>query len=90
MSKKKIIISIVVLLLIAGGIVTWNRYKRKIVKDSMAKTVSDKTDNLYGIQTDKLDIDEIAGNLTVTNLRLEPDSNVYNGLARGMQHPRYW
>jgi hypothetical protein len=86
MSKRNIII-IVVLLLIAGGLVTWNVYKRKIVKDSVAKTVSDKTNNLYGIQTDKLDIDEVAGNLTVTNLRLAPDSNVYNAMARGNAAP---
>ncbi|AXY72646.1 hypothetical protein D3H65_01060 [Paraflavitalea soli] len=80
MSKRKIFI-IILLLLVAGGIVTWTIYKRKIVKDGVAQTVANKTNNLYGIQTGKLDIDEVAGNLTVTNLQLNPDSNVYNHLV---------
>lgn len=81
MSKKSIVI-IIILLIIAGGIITWNVYKRKIVKDTVSQTVSDKTNNLYNVQTGKLDIDEVAGNLTVTNLRLDPDSTIYNQLVR--------
>lgn len=86
MSKRKIII-IVLLLIIAGGVITWSIYKRKIVKDTVSKAVADKTNNLYGIRTDKLDIDEVAGNLTVTNLQLEPDSTVYNKMAGGSDEP---
>lgn len=86
MSRRKIII-IVILLLIAGGVVTWTIYKRKIVKNAVSQTVADKTNNLYSIQTDKLDIDEVAGNLVVTNLRLNPDSNIYNRLVSNNDAP---
>ncbi|MBO9564365.1 MAG: hypothetical protein J7621_16390 [Niastella sp.] len=86
MSRRKIII-IIILVIIAGGVVTWSIYKRKIVKDTVSKTVADKTNNLYGIKTDKLDIDEVAGNLVVTNLQLEPDSNVYNNMVGGVDEP---
>jgi hypothetical protein len=86
MSRRKIII-IVILVIIAGGVVTWSIYKRKIVKDTVSQTVADKTNNLYGIKTGKLDIDEVAGNLTVTNLQLEPDSNVYNTMKGGVDEP---
>lgn len=86
MSRRKIII-IIILVLVAGGVVTWSIYKRRIVKDTVSKTVADKTNNLYGIKTDKLDIDEVAGNLVVTNLQLEPDSNVYNTMVGGSDEP---
>lgn len=86
MSKKSIAI-IIILLLIAGGIVTWSVYKRRIVKNEVAKTVADKSNNLYGIKTGKLDIDEVAGNLTATNLELAPDSNVYNQLVTANDAP---
>lgn len=80
MSKRKIAI-IIIALLVAGGIVTWTTYKRKIVKDGVSQAVSDKTNNLYGMQVGKLDMDEVAGNLTITNLQLNPDSNMYNHLV---------
>ncbi len=80
MSKRKIVI-IIIVLLVGAGIVTWSIYKRKIVKEGVSQAVSDKTNGLYGIKTDKLDIDEVAGNLTVTNLQLMPDSNAYNQLV---------
>lgn len=69
------------MLIVAGGIVTWNIYKRKIVKDEVSKTVSDKTNQLYGMEVGKLDMDEVAGSLTMTNLQLNADSNVYNQLV---------
>ena len=70
------------MLIIAGGIVVWNVYKRRIVKDTVSQTVSEKTNNLYNVRTGKLDIDEVAGNLTVNNLQLDPDSTIYNQLVR--------
>ncbi|NII26311.1 hypothetical protein HB364_14565 [Pseudoflavitalea sp. X16] len=86
MSKRSIAI-IVLLLLIAGGIVTWSIYKRRIVKNEVAKTIADKSNNLYGIKTGSLDIDEVAGSLTATNLELAPDSNVYNQLSNTSDAP---
>jgi hypothetical protein len=80
MSKRNKII-IVLLLLVAGGIIAWNFYKRGIVKSGVSQTVSDKTNKLYGMEVGKLDMDEVAGNLTVSNLQLAADSNVYNQLV---------
>lgn len=86
MSKRTIIIAIV-LLLVAGGIVYWNIHKRSIVRSTVKDAVADKTNNLYSIRTGGLDIDEVAGYLKVTNLYLQPDSNVYNGLSESEDAP---
>lgn len=87
MSRKLWILLSVVLLLAAGGLAYWNIHKRSIVRSTVKKTVADKTNNLYGIRTGSLDLDEVAGNLRVTNLYLQPDSNVYNSLAGTPDEP---
>ncbi|WEK33502.1 MAG: hypothetical protein P0Y53_13505 [Candidatus Pseudobacter hemicellulosilyticus] len=81
LSKRKSIILIIVLVLIAGGVVFWNLYKKRLVKQEVTRTVSEKTNNLYSISTGKLDLDEVAGNLAVTNISLQPDSLIYNQLS---------
>lgn len=86
MSKVTIIIAIV-LLLVAGGIVYWDIHKRSIVRSTVKETVAAKTNNLYSIQTGSLDIDEVAGYLKVTNLYLQPDSNVYNRMTGTEDEP---
>jgi hypothetical protein len=77
--RVKVIIGFLVLLVI--GIVVWNVYKRGIVKSGVKETVANKTNNLYGMEVGKLDFDEVAGSLTVLNLQLNPDSNIYNQMA---------
>lgn len=77
--RVKVVIGILLLLVI--GIVVWNVYKRGIVKSGVKDTVANKTNNLYGMEVGKLDFDEVAGSLTVLNLQLTPDSNIYNQMA---------
>lgn len=87
MSRKLWIILSIVLLLLAGGIVYWNIHKRSIVRSTVKETVAKKTKNLYGIQTGSLDMDEVAGYLRVTNLHLQPDSNIYNTMVGTPDEP---
>lgn len=70
-----------VLALIAGGIVIWNVYKKHLIKSTVKNTVSEKTDRLYVIETGKLEVDEVAGNLQVTDLKLHPDSTIFTEMA---------
>jgi hypothetical protein len=79
MSKRTIVV-VVILLLLAGGVVTWNMYKRHLAKKGVQDTVANKTNGLYGMEVGKLDFDEVAGNLSVTNVQLTADSNVYSQL----------
>lgn len=87
LSKKRNIVLIVVLVLIGAGVVVWDLYKRRIVRQELSRTVSEKTNNLYAITTGKLDLDEVAGNLTATDIHLQPDSLVYNQLSAAGNDP---
>jgi len=69
-------------LLIVGGIVllagiayfTWQFYKYKIVKNTVATTVAEQTDSLYSIKYDSLSFDEVTGNASIKNIRIIPDT----------------
>lgn len=85
--SKRSIIALVILLIIAGGVVTWNMYKRRLAKTQVKDTVANKTNGLYGMEVGKLDFDEVAGSVQVTNLQLVADSNVYNQMAAVNDEP---
>ena len=86
-SKRSTIILLLLLALIAGGIFYWNQHKKRIVRNEVSKTVSDKTNNLYSIDIGKMEMDEVAGNLSVKGLILQPDSNIYNQLLLSKDTP---
>lgn len=75
------LIIIALLLLVAGGVIMWQKYKHRIIKTSVSETIAKKTNRLYSIATGQLKVDEVAGNLTITNLALQPDSNIYNRMV---------
>ncbi len=62
---------------IAGGIIYWKAYRKQIIRNKLEDAVYDKTEGLYSLRYDKLSLDEVAGNLTVTNITLAYDSNKY-------------
>ncbi len=74
--KGKIILlslALIVITAIAGGILYWNAYKKQIIRAELEKALR-KGNGLYKIAYDDLKLDEINGNLSVINLRINYDS----------------
>jgi hypothetical protein len=65
------------LIIIVAGIafIYWENYKKQIIKSTLQTTVGKKTDSLYSIHYDSSGIDEINGNASFYNVRLQPDSS---------------
>lgn len=74
MKKYLKIIFAVLALAIVGGWFYWQQHKKGIVKDSIENAISKGTDSLYFIQYDSSFIDEINGNASFYNVRLQSDS----------------
>lgn len=78
--KGKIIglsILLVFMVAIAGAIFYWNINRKQILRTTLEDTIRTKSDGLYSIKYDSLNLDEVAGNLRVTNLQLVYDSMEY-------------
>lgn len=61
-------------LAVIGGWLYWQQHKKSIVKNSIENAISKGTDSLYFIHYDSSFIDEINGNATFYNVRLQSDS----------------
>jgi len=59
-----------ILAAIGGGIMYWNAYKKQIIRNKLQDTIQEKTRGLYTLHYDSLRLDEVAGNLSVSNLKL--------------------
>jgi hypothetical protein len=59
---------------IAGGIFYWNLHKKQIIRGELEHALRKKTGGLYVLNYDSLRLDEIAGDLSVKNIRLVYDS----------------
>lgn len=68
-----LIIAIPVLAIVAYF--TWQYIKYKVVKNTVATTIAQKTDSLYSINYKSLSFDEVTGNATMTDIRIIPDTN---------------
>lgn len=78
--KRKIIffsLLSLILTVIAGSIVYWNIYKKQIIHNELENAIREKTGGLYILKYDTLRLDEVAGDLSVANLRLVYDSSKY-------------
>jgi hypothetical protein len=86
---KKIILGL--LLFIAIGAVTaflfWNQIKYKFIKDKVRSAVFEKTNGLYTIRYDKMDLDETTGYLRVLNLDIIPDTAMFRRLIGEQKNP---
>lgn len=88
--KGKIIvlsILIVVLAAVGGAIAYWNVYRKQIIRNKLENTVHEKTQGLYALNYDNLSLDEVAGDLSVTNLALDYDSIKYDQLLKNDEAP---
>lgn len=83
--KGKIIFFSILLLIIAaigGGILYWQYNKKWIIRNELEAAVKRSSKGLYKISYDKLELDEVTGFLSVTNMRLEYDSLKYASLIK--------
>ncbi|MBS1565481.1 MAG: hypothetical protein JST39_13910, partial [Bacteroidetes bacterium] len=78
--RRWAIAGIIVAALIAIGLGGWNYIKYRFIKHKVSNLLYSNTNGLYTVEYDSLALDEIAGNLTVTNLRLIPDTAKYREL----------
>lgn len=77
----------ILLLAIGGGILYWQTHKKKIIRDKLESAIREKSQGLYNIHYDKMDLDELSGNLVVTNLSLAYDSLKYAELVKQEKAP---
>ena len=61
-------------LAIFGGLIYWQQYKKRIIKNSIETAINKGTDSLYFIHYDSSFIDEVNGNASFYNVRLQSDS----------------
>ena len=86
-SKSVIIVIIIFLLLVAAGIIGWNLFKYKFIKGEVKNAVYEKSNGLYTIHYDKMDLDEAGGYLYVTNLKIVPDTAKFKQLVTDKKNP---
>lgn len=81
--KRKWLITITLLVLaIAGsGITYWIIHRKQLVREQLEATIIRKSQGLYRISYDHLVLDEVAGHLTIQQLRLSYDSTRYLQMA---------
>jgi hypothetical protein len=87
LSKSFIIFILVLLLLIVAGVIGWNMVKYKFIKGKVRSAVYEKTNGLYTIRYDKMDLDEAGGYLHVTNLQIIPDTAKFRRMIADKENP---
>jgi len=81
--KGRLILSIfffIVIMAIAGGVVYWQTHKKKFIREKIESAIEEKSGGFYTIKYETLDLDEITGFLSITNLRLGYDTNKYKAM----------
>ncbi|MEO5683963.1 MAG: hypothetical protein ABIQ88_15080 [Chitinophagaceae bacterium] len=86
-SKTFIIVVSIILVIIFAGIIGWNMFKYKFIKGKVKTAVYEKTNGLYTIRYDKMDLDEAAGYLYVTNLQIIPDTARFKQMVENKNNP---
>ena len=84
--RRLLVIAGIVLAVIACGIGGWNYFKYRLIKHKMSNLLYKNTNGLYTVEYDSLFVDEVAGILSVTNLRIIPDTARYRQLYDDHQH----
>jgi len=81
--RRRLIVVAIVIALIGAGIGGWNYFKYRFIKHKVSNLLYKNTNGLYTVEYDSLSVDEVAGNLFITNLQLVPDTARYRELYNG-------
>jgi hypothetical protein len=86
---RKIIFGILFFLLvaIAAALWYWNTHKKAIIRNKLENAIREKSGGLYKISFDSLDMDEINGYLSITNMILLTDSTRFRELKSKGEEP---
>lgn len=86
---RKIIFGILffLLIIITAGLWYWNTHKKAIIRNKLENAVREKSGGLYGIKFDSLDMDEIDGYLSISNMKLSCDSTRFLELKKLGKEP---
>ncbi|MCG2617050.1 hypothetical protein LZZ85_22330 [Terrimonas sp. NA20] len=86
---KLIFFGIIVGLLgiVAAAVIYWGFYRKQIIRTKLEDTIKEKSKGLYKIVYDKLDLDEVAGDLAVTDFSLSYDSMKYLSMKQANDAP---
>ena len=84
--RRWFVAGIIILILVAVGIGGWNYFKYRLIKHKVSNLLYKNTNGLYTVEYDSLSVDEVAGNLSVTHLRLIPDTAKYRELYDNHQN----
>jgi hypothetical protein len=85
--SKSFIIIIILCALAAGAFVFWNIYKYKFIKGKAKDAVFENSHGLYALHYGKIEVDETAGYLHVTDLTITPDTALYKKMIAGKTNP---
>jgi hypothetical protein len=83
--KGRLILSsffFLLILAIAGVVLYWQTHKKKFIRERLESAIEKTSGGFYAIKYESLDLDEITGFLSITNLRLGYDSNKYNAMRK--------
>lgn len=80
-------ILLVIIAAVAGGIMYWKVYRKQIIRHELENAISQKSEGLYAIKYENLKLDEVAGNLSVTHMKLTYDSAKYISLVKNNDAP---
>ena len=61
-------------LIVAGLIFYWNARKKSLIKEKLSQTITRKSNGLYNLSYRQFELDEVAGNLHVSDIHLDFDS----------------
>lgn len=71
---KKLIFLLVLVLLVAAGLIYYKKWRSELLHKKIPELVFLKSDSLYHITYDSVDIDEVEGEIVIRNLQLFPDT----------------
>ena len=71
---KKLIALLVLVLLVTAGVIYYKKWRSNFLQKKVPELVFLKSDSLYRIIYDTVEVDEVAGEIVIRNLRLTPDS----------------
>ena len=80
--KRLFIIGFIVAaaVIVIGLATGWNFFKYRFIKHQVSNLLYKHSNGLYTVEYDSLQLNEVAGNLTITQLRLIPDTARYRQL----------
>ena len=78
--KGKVIVAGILLTMVIAvvlSVVYWNAIKERLIRNQVNLKVREKTDRLYDVHYSNMEIDEVGGNLSISDILFQYDSARY-------------